>query len=271
MTGLTFTLREAPPERLDLSPLTPARLAGLSCAKIERIAIGTTRLGVAVGDVFRLSGEDAADLVFAGGSTRFDRLGSGLDGGSIRLEGDAGGYLGLAMAGGTITVAGSLTGPYGGSAMTGGLIRVAGHAADATAAALPGAVAGMAGGTLIVGGRAGELVGDRMRGGVILVAGGAGRLCAARMLGGTIVAASLGPRAGQGMRRGTLIAGSADDIEPTFVFAGRYAQAFLPLLGNWVGGIAGEAFARLVPTSADRYRGDMADVGEGELLIGPPE
>ena len=58
MTGLTFTLRAEPGERLDLSALLPSRLAGLAVSDIERIAIGTTRHPLHVGDVFSVTGAE---------------------------------------------------------------------------------------------------------------------------------------------------------------------------------------------------------------------
>ena len=43
MKALTFTLVAQPPERLDLSPLTPERLAGLEKAEIAKIRIGQSK------------------------------------------------------------------------------------------------------------------------------------------------------------------------------------------------------------------------------------
>ena len=54
MSSLTFSLREAPDQRLDLSPLIPQNLAGKTVAEIERIELRTTRVRVTVGDVFRI-------------------------------------------------------------------------------------------------------------------------------------------------------------------------------------------------------------------------
>ncbi|WP_237154624.1 formylmethanofuran dehydrogenase subunit C [Oryzibacter oryziterrae] len=268
MAALTFTLKAAPPERLDLSLLVPDKLKDLSAREIERLGIGTTPTGVVVGDLFTVSGTDLTDIRFAGGSDRFDGVGTGLKGASLHVDGDVGAYLGRGMKSGKIVVAGSLTGPYGATAATGGVIRVTGNAADATAASIPGAMAGLAGATLIIEGNAGDLLGDRLRRGVILVQGSVGALAGARMVGGTIISAALGRRAGQGMKRGTLIAGTVEDIEPTFVFSGSYTEAFLPLLRRWVASEAGAGFAALVPQVAQRYRGDMASLGKGEILIG---
>jgi formylmethanofuran dehydrogenase subunit C len=268
MAALTFTLKAEPPERVDLSEITPTGLAGRSLDAVLALPIGTTRSGLAVADVFSVSGTDAAEIVFAGGSGRFDNVGRSLKNGTIRVEGDVGAFLGRGMKSGRIDVAGSVRGPYAATMMTGGVIAVAGDVPDATAASVPGAMHGMAGGLLVVGGSAGDLLGDRMRRGVIAVAGSAGALAGARMVGGTILAARLGRRAGQFMKRGTLIAGAVDDIEPTFIPAGDYGAAFLAILRKWLRDEAGPAAAALVPSDARRYRGDMASLGKGEILVG---
>ena len=64
MTGLTFRKREEPAERLDLSPLTPSRLAGMAERDIAALAVGTSRMGLRVGDVFDVAMGDAAAIRF---------------------------------------------------------------------------------------------------------------------------------------------------------------------------------------------------------------
>lgn len=268
MAALTFTLRANPPERLDLSPLVPARLAGLDRARIEALVIGTSRAALTVGDVFQVSGDDPAEIRIEGGSDRLDFVGAGLKAGAIRVSGDVGAYLGRGMVSGTITVDGSVHGPHAAAGMKSGALHVAGDVVDALGGAVPGAMHGMAGGLVVVGGSAGAYVGDRMRRGVIVVLGSAGEAAGARMIGGTILAARLGTRAGDGMKRGTLVAGAVDEIEPGFVSAGDYSAAFLGLLQRWIRREAGAAAADLVPTRADRWRGDMATGGKGELIVG---
>ena len=76
--SLTLELRTGPNQRLDLSPLTPAALAGLKPKDIHALAIGTTREAVTVGDAFKLKGTDVAKLRFIGTDARCDRIGQGL-------------------------------------------------------------------------------------------------------------------------------------------------------------------------------------------------
>ncbi|MGH6925021.1 MAG: formylmethanofuran dehydrogenase subunit C, partial [Propylenella sp.] len=103
MSALVLRLRAPPPQRCDLSPLTPDRLAAVDCA-IERLAINTTREQLRVGDLFDVMPGDAADIQIDGGSERFDHLGTGMSGGRIRVAGDLGQQAGRGMSGGEILV-----------------------------------------------------------------------------------------------------------------------------------------------------------------------
>ena len=106
MSALTFSLKAAPSQRLDLSKLTPGRLKDMKPAEIQRIAIGTTRQPLLVGDIFVVKGGDAAEIRFDGGSDRFDLLGHGMESGVIRVEGDVGPKAGRRMRGGEIEIRG---------------------------------------------------------------------------------------------------------------------------------------------------------------------
>ena len=57
--------------------LIPQNLAGKTVAEIERIELGTTRMRVTAGDVFRIREGDPDAIVIEGGSARFDRVGIG--------------------------------------------------------------------------------------------------------------------------------------------------------------------------------------------------
>jgi formylmethanofuran dehydrogenase subunit C len=265
MAALTFTLRERPAERLDLSALTPGGLAALKAREIEAIVVGGGRRPVRVGDVFKVRAGTADDIVFAGGSDRFDRLGAGLSGGSIRVEGDVGARLGLDMLDGVIAVAGS-AGPWAGSGMQGGRITVAGDAGDFAGGALPGRMAGMRGGVLAVGGGLGARAGDRMRRGLV-VARRAGEETGSRMIAGTIVAGTAGPLPGRLMRRGSLIVGAVEgEVLPTFLDCGEHDLQAMAILAGWLGRLALPWRPRL-GGAVRRLQGDTAALGKGELLI----
>ncbi|ACL60824.1 formylmethanofuran dehydrogenase subunit C [Methylobacterium nodulans] len=258
-----LTLRHAPPERLDLSGITPAALAGLSEAEAARLPVGTSRQGVALGDCFTIALDGAESLRIAGGSDRLDRVGAGLAQGSILVEGDVGQRLGAGMTGGTIRVSGS-AGPFAGTAARGGTITIAGDAGPGAGGALHGAMGGLDGATLVIGGRAGDRLGDRMRAGLI-VAGAAGDHAGSRMIAGTLVAGTIGDHPGYGMRRGTLLVERHGALLPTFVETGTQDLVFLRLLAKALEPLS-PRFAALARARLSRRSGDLATLGKGELL-----
>ena len=270
MTALRFALRAPPEQRLDLSPLIPARLAGLSAAEIERLPIHTTRAALCVGDAFRVTMGDAQDIVIEGGSERFDCVGEGMASGALTLEGDAGIRAGRAMTGGALRVRGN-AGHWAASGLRGGMLTVDGHAGDFLGGPVAGERAGMAGGTVLVRGRAGGRAGDRLRRGLIVVEGDAGEAAGSRMIAGTLVVCGApGPLAGFLMRRGTLVLGAAPGrgLLPGFVPVGGETEVFARLLGAALQPLSGPG-AALSRDAISRFAGDMATLGRGEILLRP--
>ena len=106
MSALRLTLTSRPPARVDLSPLTAQPLAGRSAAEIAAISLVVGNRRVRLDELFRITGTPGEALEIAGGDDRLDRIGAGLAGGRIVVEGDAGAYLGQRMTGGSITVSG---------------------------------------------------------------------------------------------------------------------------------------------------------------------
>jgi formylmethanofuran dehydrogenase subunit C len=266
VSAFTFTLREKPPQRCDLSGLTPERIAG-SPADVGRIEIQTTRERLCVGDVFALAPGDPADLRFEGGSERLDNLGAGLGGGRIVVSGDVGQQVGRGMSGGTIVVSGN-AGRLAGSGMSGGRIEIGGNAGDLAGGPLPGEMAGMRGGVIRIRGNVGERAGDRMRRGLLVIEGRAGANAASRMIGGTLVVfGEAGVRPGYLMNRGTVIlGGGAAEVTPTFVDTGVHELVAMRLIAKWLidEGIEGGS---LTAARLRRLVGDTAAVGKGELFV----
>ncbi|MGX7703340.1 formylmethanofuran dehydrogenase subunit C [Methylobacterium sp. Gmos1] len=260
----TLTSREALPERLDLAGITPAALAGLSERDAARLSVGTSRRGLVLGDCFSLHLDGSEELRILGATDRLDRVGAGLSLGRIVVEGDVGQRLGAGMTGGTLTVSGS-AGPFAGTAATGGTIRVAGDAAEGAGGAIHGAACGLDGATLVIGGAAGDRLGDRMRAGLIVVKT-AGAHVGSRMIAGTIVADAIGDHPGYGMRRGTLVTAHHGALLPTFVETGRQDLVVLRLLAKSLEAMAPEA-AALLRAPLRRYGGDLATLGKGELFV----
>jgi formylmethanofuran dehydrogenase subunit C len=265
VTALSFRLAAKPEQRLDLSPLTPNKLAGLSAGDIAALAIGTSREPVTVGDMFKVKGNDAAKLRLVGTDGRCDRIGQGLTEGEIVVDGDAGAYLGAAMRGGALIVNGS-AGPFAGGGMAGGTVDIAGSAGERAAGVIVGETFGMRGGKLSIGGKAGPMLGERMRRGLVIVAGGAGDYAGARMIAGTILLKGrVGRYAGYGLRRGSLILGKEpEQLLPTFGDCGVLDFNWLRVLDGYLR----ETGARVkVKPRARRLMGDMAVLGKGEMLI----
>ena len=265
MSALTFRLREAPPERLDLSGLVPHRIGALSLPDIERLPIGTSRHGVAVADIFTVEAGDRDSIRFEGGSPRFDLIGAGLESGRLVVDGDVGQRLGQAMRGGTIEVTGS-AGPFAASAAKGGLVRIAGDADERAGGATHGAMYGLDGATLVIEGNAGDRLGERMRRGLILVGGRASDYAGSGLIAGTIIAQEVGDNPGYGMRRGTIIAATHGTLLPSFVPTGRHRLVVAHLLRRAVARIHPRS-AELIPQQAERLAGDLATLGKGEILM----
>ena len=207
MKPLTFALRAAPPQRLDLSPLTPANLSGKSESDINAIELQTTRERVTVGDVFQVRMGEADTVVFDGGSERFDRVGSALSAGAVVVEGDVGVEAGRLMSGGRLMIRGD-AGAFTGSGMRGGVLEIAGSAGERLAGPLSGETVGMSGGLLLVRGDAGARAADRLRRGVVLIEGRAGAYAGSRMIAGTLaIGGEAGDLPGYLMGRGTILLG----------------------------------------------------------------
>jgi formylmethanofuran dehydrogenase subunit C len=267
MGALRFTLRGEPDQRLDLSPLVPERLAGLSQEEIERLPVGTGRVPVLVGDAFGVVMGDPETVAIEGGSARLDGVGEGMASGALVLEGDAGQRVGRKMRGGRLEVRGS-AGHRAASGMRGGAFVVTGDCGDFLGGPLAGEVEGMAGGVAVVRGNAGARAGDRLRRGLIVVEGRAGDFVGSRMIAGTVVVCGrAGAMPGALMRRGSLLLGGAAALAPTFVPVLRAeGGVFLALLARALRRHS-EAAAALAERPARRLAGDMASLGKGEILL----
>jgi formylmethanofuran dehydrogenase subunit C len=262
----TFTLRQEPPQRVDLAPLTPDRLAGKSVAQIEEIELGVTRISTKVGDLFKISEGDLKNLRYEGGSSRFDLLGAKLlPGFAIHVEGDVGAQCGRLAKGGSITVAGS-AGPHAASGNLGADLEIKGDAGDFLAGPLAGELAGMAGGRIIVRGKAGERAGDRLRRGIIVIEGDAGEDLGARVIAGTIICLGEAKgRIGYLNKRGSIALAHGGCFGSTYVDCGAHELTFARLFARSLRDHSAAA-ADLLSQKLRRYGGDTAVYGKGEIL-----
>lgn len=266
MTAVRVRFRGSTPLPVDASALVPAVLAGRPAAELERLGLRVGNRELPLAELAEVTPGDLDTLVVEGGFASLDRLGRGMAGGRLAIEGDAGAYLGQDMAGGRIELSGS-AGPCAAAGMAGGSIRVGAHAGAFLGAALPGDRHGMAGGAVVVGGDAGDRAGDRMRRGLIAVAGAVGGFAASRMIGGTVLALrGCGPHAGYAMRRGTLLlAKPPAELLPTFDLNGAHDLTWLRLLAR--------ELAELAPGlpfpggRVERWTGCASARGKGEILV----
>jgi formylmethanofuran dehydrogenase subunit C len=268
--ALTFTLRAAPDQRLDLSPLTPQNLSNRTTAEIAAIELGTTRVRVTARDVFRIREGDRATILIEGGSTRFDRVGMGMSAGAIRVEGEVGVEAGRLMSGGQLTVRGA-AGPFAGSRMRGGTLEIEGEAGERLGGPLSGETVGMSGGVVHVHGDAGQRAGDQLRRGVILIEGRAGAYAGSRMVAGTLaIGGEAGDLPGYLMGRGTILLGrGATLLSPTFGDCGEHDLVAARLLADYVAQ-ASVKLAKQFRRPLRRLAGDLAALGKGEILLARP-
>ncbi len=269
MTALTFTLKTASKQRIDVAPLTPDTLAGLSAADIGALPLQTGNRELRADELFAIDAGDTDRIVFKGPTGKLDYVGKDMSRGEIRVEGDAGSYLAMRMKGGKITVGGSVA-AYAACEMRNGALAIGGNAGDFLGACLPGNKKGMAGGVVIVKGHVGDRAGDHMRRGAILIEGNAGCYLGSRMTAGTIaVLGQAGEHLGYAMGRGTLLLARAPASLPaTFNDCGSHTLGFIPLLLKGFEGLD-TPFAGMGDTlkRVRRYAGDMCHLGKGEILV----
>lgn len=269
MTALTFALKMETRQRVDVSPLTPERLAGKHLSQIGAELLQWGNRKVRADELFAIEGQNPDHLVFRGATGQLDFVGKGMIRGEIRIESDAGSYLGMHMKGGRISVVGNVA-AYAACEMKDGTIVVRGNAGDFLGACLPGNQKGMAGGVVIVKGNASDRVGDHMRRGTILIEGDAGCYLGSRMIAGTIaVLGKVGDNIGYAMGRGTLLLAQVPAHIPcTFNDCGTHTLGFIPLLLKGFSGLE-TRFADMSDTlkRVRRYTGDLCGLGKGEILV----
>lgn len=268
MSRMVLTLKAVPAIAVDCSPLTPDRLAGKSAAAIAAIELQSGNRRMPAGEFFDIAGESGAALVIRNACSKLDRIGAGMNGGTLEVEGDVGAFLGAGLVSGTIRVSGG-AGAFAATGMVDGTLHVCGNVGDFLGAAIAGDKQGMLGGLVIVDGDAGDRVGDHLRRGIILVGGNAGDYCASRMLAGTIaVRGRVGALPGYAMKRGTLLLSGETELPATFNDCGTHELLFLRLFARYLTGID-TAAAPFAPHGerVHRFIGDRANNGLGEILI----
>ena len=149
---------------------------------------------------------------------------------------------------------------YIGHKMTQGQITIDGDAGDFLGAQLQN-------GCIICHGNAGDRLGDQMRRGLILVDGNVHEYCASRMIAGTIgIYGNVGKYLGFGMKRGTILTTDRPALHATIQDCGVHTLPFLALLYQSFAGLPTK-FNTIKNQRAQRYAGDLANDGRGEILV----
>jgi formylmethanofuran dehydrogenase subunit C len=268
VSALTFTLKIRPEQRVDMSPLVCQALENLEPIEIAAIKLHCGKRKVRVDELFAVSGYDTKHIMIKNSFSKLDYIGKNLEGGVIYVEGDVGAYCGMGLKSGLIKIFGN-AGIYAGCEMKKGQLEIDGNVGDFLGGALPGNKMGMKGGLILVRGNAGDRVGDHLRRGTILVEGSVGDYCGSRMIAGTIaVMGNTGKFLGHSMRRGTLLLWNMPKLSASFNDCGSHTLAFLPMLFNSFKEL-NSPFASTENTfnRVQRFAGDMAEIGRGEILV----
>jgi formylmethanofuran dehydrogenase subunit C len=269
MTALTFSLKKPLQFSINCTALTPSNLQGKSPHEIASLAIAYGNQNLTVDDLFDISGEDTNHFCFKNTSDKLEYIGAKLTGGIITVEGNAGAYLGFAMSNGEIHCHGH-TADFAACNMAGGLLKIDGNVGHFLGSASAGLRKGMRGGTIIVKGNTGDRTGDQMRRGLILIEGNAGDYCGSRMIAGTIgVLGNVGKYAAYNMQRGTLLFTQAPQLHATLQDCGMHTLPFLSLLFKSFQQY-NTKFSQLNSQRVQRYVGDIACNGNGEVLLAEP-
>lgn len=268
MSGVvTLTLRAPPAAPLDAGSVAPDRLATLTAREIAALPLWIGVRIVPLGQVFDVAGERSDSLRIVGDVTRVHEIGSGMAGGTLVIDGDAGRGVARGMCGGTVEVTGSV-GDDAGVSMSGGALRIHGNAGARLGGALPGAAKGMTGGEIVVSGSAGAETAVRARRGLVVVAGDVGERAARAMIAGTLVVLGrTAARPARQSKRGSVVAVGEIPVPPTYQYACTYRPAFVRFMMTYLRRRYGLAIDERVVGGRYRcYRGDAGDPGKGEIL-----
>ncbi len=268
---ITLTLKEQPSVPLEAECLSPDVMAALSQDAIRALPVFLGKRQCRLDDFFEVDGAASDVLEIRGDAARVKWIGRGMTRGRITVQGNAGMHLGAYMKGGTIEVTGNAS-DWVGAEMADGVIRIRGNAGGQVGAAYRGSLRGMREGTILIEGSAGLEVGMRMRRGTIAVKGPVRDFAGLQMKGGTIILCSGAEiRTGAWMVRGTIISLKPLKLLPTFSYACTYGPLFVRVYAQHLRRALGLAIPCDESAGGyERYSGDSAVPGKGEILIWHP-
>ena len=264
---LTHIPQGLPVPPLEAEGVRPDAFASLSESEIAGLPVRWGKEKLRLGDFFEVRGGRSAELRIAGDAARVHRLGAGMQGGTLLVEGDVGAHVGAGMTGGELRVEGS-AGDFAGAELRGGLLEVRGRAGDFAGGAYAGSARGMTGGIVVVRGGAGAFAGERMRRGFMVVGGDAGDHAGLGMIAGTLlVLGSAGRRPGAGLKRGSIVLHGPTRLLQTYRYACTCTPSFLALYEAALRRHWADGFGRFTGARYRRYTGDYAELGKGEILV----
>ena len=253
MSGIVAKLKKALTQRADFSEILATPWTALSPGELSQRTVWLERDGrVTLGDLFQVDGVPSGQIEFKGKLALADRLGAGLSEGQVSITGCIGSELGMGMSGGIIDVDGD-AGPRAGAAPLG-------HKR------------GMTGGELIVRGSAGPEAGAAMRRGLLVIAGSAGDLTGQGMIAGTvIILGTAGKDTGLWSKRGSVVALGSITPPDSYSYACTYQPIHLRVILTRLRSrfrlpVQRKHFTGLY----QRYSGDLAELGKGEILVWKP-
>ncbi|MEM7467581.1 MAG: formylmethanofuran dehydrogenase subunit C [Pseudomonadota bacterium] len=270
MNAVTLTLKPDLIDLVDCGDLLPAKLCPMSSDEIGKQKLKVARSMRPVADIFDIeTAPGDATLRIRGGTNRLQRVGAGMDGGRLIVDGNVGDYLGHELISGELLVSGD-AGDFAASGQRDGLIHVKGNVRDYAGGAADAEMRGLKGGTLVVSGLCGDFLGYKMRRGIIIAHDVVGDYCANNMIAGTII---LGQKCGNylgiGMRRGTVLFLEKTKIDlPTFNLCGQFSLPILTVLRHHLHSVSHQAAMQLAKIQkVQRYCGDLGFDGQGEILV----
>jgi formylmethanofuran dehydrogenase subunit C len=264
---ITLTLKTQPHVPLEAEVLSPDNLASLDYAAIRALPVYLGKRQCRVDNFFEIEGAASDELEIRGDAAKVKWIGKGMTRGRITVAGNAGMHLGAQMKGGAIEVSGNAS-DWVGAEMNAGLIRIKGNAGGQIGAAYRGSLKGMTGGAILIDGTAGLEVGMRMRRGLIAVKGPVRDFAGLQMKGGTIfLLGGAELRTGAWMVRGTIVSMAPLQLLPTFSAASTYQPTFLRVYVRHLEALGFPVPPELRAGSFQRFVGDTAVPGKGEILL----
>ncbi len=270
MNKLILTLKDQPNVPLEAENIVPDQFVGLTNAAVRAIPIFLGKKQCRLDDFFTVEGDGSDDVELRGDLKNVKWLGKGMKSGILRASGNVGMHLGAYMKGGTIEVAGNAS-DWVGAEMTNGTIRVAGDAGGQLGGAYRGSLSGMNGGIIVIGGTGQLEIGIRMKRGVIVIGGRVRDFAGLQMKGGTLfLLQGAEIRTGAWMNRGTIVSLKPLKLLPTFTQTCSYNPTFLRLYAKRLASFGVSIPVDAAGGSYQRYVGDSAIPGKGEILVWQP-